>query len=143
MPPKAKRAPRRSATARKREQKPRKTARKASTDSAAAAPAAGGQPPGKDREVAAPVTSFALFALQGGWPDPLTHRRRLLQCLGLSARCVDELLRRVLPKDPQDRFALERLQAQDPTHNYPLRVLLAVLKEAEDAALPWWQRRQP
>jgi hypothetical protein len=82
-----------------------------------------------------------LFAAQGGWPDPLTLRRHSLQCLGLSARCVEELLRSVLPKDPGDRFAIERLQAQDPTHNHPLRVLLAVLKEAEDAALPWWQRR--
>ena len=142
MPRKAKRTARRGTTGRKPKRKLRKTARKSKADSAAPARgAAGKQRPDTQRAVAAPDPSLALVAAQGGWPDPLTLRRHSLQCLGLSARCIDELLRSVLPKDAGDRFAIERLRAQDPTHNHPLRVLLAVLKEAEDAALPWWQRR--
>ena len=85
MPRKAKRTARRGTTGRKPKRKLRKTARKSKADSAPARGAAGKQRPDTQRAVAAPDPSLALFAAQGGWPDPLTLRRHSLQCLGLSA----------------------------------------------------------
>jgi hypothetical protein len=129
--------PKKSKTARKTAHK---TARKASTGSAKAARKAAGQPLGTD--VIASTGGYPpVFAMQGAFPDPNTHRRHSLRCLGLSTDAIDDLLRRIVPKGLSDLFVIRRLQTQDPTHNDPLRILLAMLKEAEDAARPGWQRR--